>query len=187
MFNALDVLLLVGLMAILGAAFFSGISRTFSSILAVYVAAIAAGTFYDDLTDAAQHYVNMGQTTGELMFFVVIFLCFSLVFTWVISRWLEGIRLPRWFSVLDSIGGAVIGLLVAGAAVTVAAMLLSILVQVLQQASYGTGPLVDMVGGQIEESALVPFFLRLSPHFIRLIEPWFPGGLPQLLSLSSVT
>ena len=63
MFNALDVLLLVGLMAILGAAFFSGISRTFSSILAVYLAAIAAGAFYDDLTDIGQHYVGMGQTT----------------------------------------------------------------------------------------------------------------------------
>jgi hypothetical protein len=76
----------------------------------------------------------------------------------------------------------VIGLLVAGAAVTVAAMLLSITVQALNQASYGQGPLVNIVGNQIEESALVPFFLRLSPHFIRLIEPWFPGGLPQLLS-----
>lgn len=181
MFNALDVLLLIGLMAILGAAFFSGISRTFSSILAVYLAAITAGAFYDDLTDAAQHYVNMSETTGQLGFFVLVFLIFSLAFTWVISRWIEGIRLPRWLSVFDSIGGAAIGLLVASAAVTVAAMLLSILVQVLQQASYQEGPLVEIVDDQIKDSALVPFFLRLSPYFLRLIEPWFPGGLPTLL------
>ena len=183
MFNALDVLLLVGLMAILGAAFFSGISRTVSSILAVYLAAISAGAFYDELTDVARNYVSMGETTGQLSFFVLIFLVFSLAFTWVISRWIAGIRLPRSLSVLENIGGAAIGLLVAGAAVTVAAMLLSILVQALQQvATYGQGPLVGIVDDQIQESALVPFFLRLSPHFIRLIEPWFPGGLPQLLS-----
>jgi uncharacterized membrane protein required for colicin V production len=186
MFNALDVLLLVGLMAILGAAFFGGISHTFSSILAVYLAAIVAGSFYDDLTNLARHYLTLGKTTGELSFFVVLFLVFSALFTFVISRWLEGMRMPRWFTVVDSIGGAVLGLLVAGAAVTVAAMLLSILVQALNQvALQGQGPLVDLVDGQVQDSALVPFFLRLSPFFLNLVEPWFPGGLPRLLTAVS--
>ena len=60
-------------------------------------------------------------------------LLFSLVFTFVISRSREGIRAPRWLAVLDRMRGTALGLLDAGAAVTVAAMLLSIVVQVLQQ------------------------------------------------------
>jgi hypothetical protein len=182
MFNALDMILLVSLMAILGAAFFSGISRTVSSIFAVYLAAICAAAFYQDLTDSAQKIVGIGQSTGELAFFVLTFLTFSLVFTFIISRWIEGLRMPRWFGVVDSIGGAALGLLVAGAAVTVAAMLLSIVVQALQQVALsGDGSLVAIIDEQIRDSMLVPFFLRLSPYFTRLFEPWFQGGLPQLL------
>ena len=183
MFNALDIILLVSLMAILGAAFFSGISRTVAAILAVYLAAICAAAFYEDLTDTAQHYVAMGQSTGELTFFVIVFLCFSLAFTFVISRWLEGVRLPRWLGVADSIGGAALGLLVASAAVTVAAMLLSIMVQALHQVAIGgNGSLVALIDAQINDSALVPFFLRLSPYFTSLVAPWFRDGLPQLLA-----
>lgn len=182
MFNALDLLLLIGLMVIIGAAFFGGISKTISSILAVYLAAVCAAAFYDELTDVARRQMDIGKTTGQLSFFVLIFLTFSLVFTFVISRWLHGLTMPRWFGVLDNIGGAVLGLLVAGTAVTVAALLLSVLVQALQVATHGQGPLVGIVGDQVRGSTLVPLFLRLSPYFVRLIEPWFPGGLPQLLA-----
>lgn len=183
MFNALDVVLLVGLMVILGAAFFGGVSRTVSAIFAVYLAAVCAGNFYDGLTEVARRKLDIGKTTGELGFFLLIFLAFSLLFTFVISHWLEGLRMPRWFGVLDSIGGAVLGLLVAGAAVTVAALLLSITVQAMQQvAVHGQGPLVGLVGEQVRGSVLVPLFLHVSPYIRSLIEPWFPGGLPQLLT-----
>lgn len=183
MFNALDIALLVGLMVILGAAFFGGISKTVSSILAVYLAAVCAGMFYDEITEVARRNIAIGKTTGELGFFLLMFLACSMLFTFVIAHWLEGLRMPRWFGVLDSIGGAAVGLLVAGAAVTVAALLLSITVQALQQVAVsGQGPLVGLVGEQIRGSVLVPLFLRLSPLVGSLIEPWFPGGLPKLLT-----
>ena len=141
MLNALDLLLLVGLMGILGAAFFGGISKTISSILAVYLAAVCAGAFYDELTDVVRKKIDIGKTAGQLSFFVLIFLAFSLVFTFIIAHWLSGLTMPRWFGILDNIGGAVLGLLVAGTAVTVAALLLSVLVQALQQvATHGQGP-----------------------------------------------
>jgi uncharacterized membrane protein required for colicin V production len=169
-------------LAILGGAFFSGMSRTIASIVAVYLAAIVAGSFYDDLTDLVRRWTDMGETTGQLCFFVLLFLLFTLAFTFVISRWLEGVRVPRWLGVLDRLRGTALGLLVAGAAVTVAAMLLSILVQALQQVALtGQAPLGDIVEDQVEGSALVPLFLRLSPYFLRLVEPWFPGGLPRLM------
>ena len=186
MLNVLDILLLIGLLAILGAAFFSGMSRTFSAIIAVYLAAVLAGSFHDDLTTEARRWTSMGETTGQLTFFLLLFLVFSLVFTFVISRWLEGIRVPRWLVVLDRIRGTALGLLVAGAAVTAAGMLLSIIVQALERvAATRQGPLVDIVGDQIDGSALAPLFLQLSPYFLRLVEPWFPGGLPQLMAYVS--
>ena len=56
-------------------------------------------------------------------------------------------------------------------------------VQALQLvAVHGHGSLVGIVGRQVEGSVLVPFFLGLSPYFVRTFEPWFPGGLPQLLA-----
>ncbi len=171
------------MLAVITAGFFGGVSRAVSAIIAVYLAAISAGAFYEELTDATRRLVNMGKSTGELAYFVLTFLTFSLVLTFVISRLLDGLALPRRLGVLDRIRGTAIGVLGAGAAVTVAALLLSVLVQALQQISmHGHGPLVNLVHDQVRNSALVPIFLHLSPYFIHLFEPWFPGGLPQLLA-----
>ena len=51
MFTALNLLLLIGFLFIIGAAFFGRISKTISSILAVYLAAVCAWAFHHELTE----------------------------------------------------------------------------------------------------------------------------------------
>ena len=68
-------------------------------------------------------------------------------------------------------------------AVTLSAMLLSILLQVLNR-TVGAGEASSLVGtvqGQIRNSRLVPVFLDLTPLFTKIIEPWFPNGMPAIL------
>ena len=180
--NALDLLILVVFMAIVGYGFFSGITRVVSSIFAIYFAAVCAAAFYRPAADLVRRYVNMGQLTGQLVFFVLIFLVLSLAFTVLIDRWIGIVRLPRRLLLFDTIGGAALGVVVSALALTLAAMLLTVLLQAINQvAQAGTGPLLDAARGQIKGSALVPIFLRLAPYVSRALAPWFPGGLPPIL------
>ena len=183
MFNLFDMLILVCLMAITGVGFFHGVTRVTSALLAFYFGAVFAAAFYEDLADFVRVYIDsMNDSTGDLVFFMLLFLVFSATFTVIVSRWLGDLRLPRRIAVMDNIGGAALGIVVSGLTLTLAAMLLSIMVQALNQVAFaGQGPLVQAMQGSIHRSTLVPIFLNMAPFFTRLLEPWFPGGLPPIL------
>ncbi|HKG24657.1 MAG TPA: CvpA family protein [Thermomicrobiales bacterium] len=185
MFNAMDFLILATLLAIIGAGFFGGVTRVTSAILALYFGAVFAAAFYRPLSDVARkHIATMAEQTGDLVFFLLLFFMFSIVFTIIVSRWIGEIRLPRGIQVFDNIGGAALGVIVSGLAMTLAAMLLAITLQALNQTIdiSGRDAMLTSVREQINESTLVPIFLRMAPFFGSLISPWFPGDLPPILS-----
>ena len=185
MFNGMDFLIIVTFLAIIGFGFFNGITRVTSAILSLYFGAIFAAAFYRPLTTVARkHLVTMGLQTGQLVFFLLLFFVFSAIFTIIVSRWLGEVRLPRRVQIFDNIGGAALGIIVSGLAMTLAAMLLAITLQALNQTLVFSGrdAVLNTVRNQIDGSTLVPFFLRMAPFFVRLLAPWFPGGLPPILS-----
>jgi uncharacterized membrane protein required for colicin V production len=184
MLNGLDFLIIVTFLGIIGAGFFSGVTRVTAAIIALYFGAIFAAAFYDPVSDQSRELLTtMDDKTGQLVFFLLLFFAFSTMMTMVVSRWLGEIRLPRRLQVFDNIGGAALGVVVSGLAMTLAAMLLTITLQALNQTLdvSGKDAILNRVRGQIDGSTLVPIFLRMSPFFVRLISPWFPGGLPQIL------
>jgi uncharacterized membrane protein required for colicin V production len=185
MFNGLDILIIVTFLAIIGFGFFSGITRVTSALLSLYFGAVFAAAFYRPLTDVSRdHLTTMGEQTGNLVFFLMLFLAFSVILTMVVSRWMGEVRLPRRIQVLDNVGGAALGIIVSGLAMTMAAMLLAITLQALNQTLViaDRDAVLSSVRGQLHDSTLMPIFLRMTPFFSRMISPWFPGGLPPILS-----
>lgn len=184
MFNGLDYFIIVTFMAIIGLGFFNGVTRVSAAILAIYFSSIFAAAFYRPLTAVAREYlVSMSLQTGRLAFFVLLFFFFAVAFTVIISRWLGDLRLPRRVAVIDNIGGAALGVVVSGLAMTLAAMVLSIMLQALNQTiGYsGNDRVLGWMRDEIDDSRLVPLFLRMAPFFLNMISPWFPGGLPPIL------
>lgn len=184
MLNALDIVIISTFLAVIAIGFFNGVTKVTAAILAIYFGSIVSAAFYEPVTDGALDYVvAMSERTGQLFFFVILFFVFSSAFTFLISNWLGGLTLPRRIEIVDNVGGAALGVIVSGLAVTLAAMLLTILVQALNQ-TFGAGDsaMVGFFHSQINGSTLVPVFLKMSPHFVRLISPWFPSGLPPILS-----
>lgn len=184
MFNGMDFIIIATFLAIIGFGFFSGVTRVTSAIISLYFGAIFAAAFYRPLSSAARDYLTtMEKQTGDLVFFLVLFFAFSIIFTLIISRWLGEIKLPRRIQVFDNIGGAALGIIVSGLALTLAAMLLSITLQALNQTFVVSdrNAMVTSLRDQINDSTLVPIFLRMAPFFGSLISPWFPGGLPEIL------
>jgi uncharacterized membrane protein YbhN (UPF0104 family) len=126
----------------------------------------------------------MPRATGFLFIFVVLFLIFTAATTYLFTKWLGELRLPRRLEILDNVGGAALGVAVSALAVTLAAMVMIVLLQALNQ-TFGDSVHDSMVGtvqGQVAGSELVPVFLKAAPYLERTIAPWFPGGLPPILS-----
>ncbi|MER3438979.1 MAG: hypothetical protein C4346_16075 [Chloroflexota bacterium] len=185
MFNAMDMFIIIAFLAIIGLGFFNGVTRVTAALIAIYFGAVFAAAFYRPLTNVVRsHVVTMGRETGYLVFFLLLLFLFSSAFTVIISRWLSDFRLPRRVEILDNIGGAALGVVVSGLATTLAAMLLAITLQALNQTFdvAGRDAVVGFVRNQIDGSTLVPIFLDLAPFFTKLLAPWFPGGLPPILS-----
>lgn len=183
--NGLDFAIIFAFLAIIGLGFFGGVTRVVAAIIAIYLGTIVAAAFYSALTDAVMEYVSsMSLATGQLVIFCVLFILSSTALWFALARGLRSAKFPRRIAIADNLGGAALGLIVSGLAVTLAAMLLSILLQVLNQ-SVGAGnsdSLVGSIQAQITSSQLVPVFLDLTPYLNRLIDPWFPNGVPSILS-----
>jgi uncharacterized membrane protein required for colicin V production len=185
MLNGLDFFIVVAFMAIIGFGFFNGITKVTAAIFAIYFGTICSAAFYRPLTDLARSlFPSMSRITGELTAFFLLFLALSILFTVLLSRWLGDVRLPRRVAIVDNIGGAALGVVVSGLALTLAALALAVILQALNQTVVVAGhdPILNTLRSQIQDSTLVPIFLRMAPFFLRGLDPWFPCGLPPILN-----
>jgi uncharacterized membrane protein required for colicin V production len=184
MFNYVDYIILFVFMAIVGFGFFSGIAKVLAAIVAIYFSAVLAATFYRPTTDALQQiFSSMSQRMGELVVFVVLFLVFSAVFTWMAAKWTIRIKMPRRAVLVDNLGGVALGLVLSAMTLTFAAMFLTIVLQALNHTVVltGSGSVLGFARGQIRDSTLLPQFLRMVPVVTGAISPWFPSGIPPIL------
>ena len=183
-FNGLDFAIIFAFLAIIGIGFLSGIARVVAAIVAIYLASAVAAAFYRVLADEAREHVGaMSLRTGQLAIFIVLFVATSAVLTVLLSRGLQGWKLPRRIEIVDNLGGGALGVVVSALAVTLAAMLLSIVLSALHDSvgQPSSGTLSGAVTTQVSESQLIPVFLDMSPFFTAMLEPLFPGGLPPIL------
>jgi uncharacterized membrane protein required for colicin V production len=182
--NGLDFAILFAFMAIIGLGFFGGIARVVAAIIAIYIASIVAAMFYRQVAQVFREQVSsISEPTSELFIFMLLFLAIGAVTWFLVASALRGLKLPRKIEIADNLGGATLGVVVSAMAVTLAVMLISILLQVLNQTvgTGSTGALGNSLSSALDNSALVPIFLNVAPYFTMAIEPWFPGGTPSIL------
>jgi uncharacterized membrane protein required for colicin V production len=186
--NLLDygIIAMIGVM--IGGGFFMGISRVTSVIVAIYFAAIVAATFYQSIAGSIEGVVSqMNPSTAELLSFVFLFLLMASLFSFMITHSLKTSNMAGRFSILDNIGGATLGIVIAAVTVALAVTVTTLLLQVLASTTSGSQDgMLGAVQSQVSGSALVPVFQKLLPILTSSIRPWFPGGLPQILTSTHV-
>lgn len=183
--NVLDVVIVAVFAGVIAAGFFVGIGRALAAIVATYFATVMAATFYEPLGDLFKRAVDdINPSTASLIAFLLLFAFASIGIGYVIIRTLESMSTSNRFVILNNIGGAALGVIVAAVTITLSVTVTVILVQALAQttadAADGTG--LATIGSLIKGSALAPVFLDMLPYVTRIVEPWFPGGLPPILT-----
>ncbi|MEZ4522272.1 MAG: CvpA family protein [Thermomicrobiales bacterium] len=182
--NAMDILIVLLFVVIAGIGFFVGVVRTMSSMVAIYLATVISATFYQRLGDFFRNsMVSMSQGAAYFVAFVILFIGVTALFTIIIISTLHPTSTKRRFAILDNLGGASLSVIVAFVAITMSLAITVIMIQAAVAASgdASNGPM-SMVREQMDASALAPLFLRLLPFLTAAVQPWFPGGLPPILT-----
>jgi uncharacterized membrane protein required for colicin V production len=181
MTNVLDIIIIFTLAIMIVAGFFGGFTRLVAMAISVYLGSVAATRWYVDLAKLAhRHISHFSVATGQFLMFAGMIVVSTMILTPIIARSFVVIRFPRRWEIADNVAGAGVGLV----AMALSAVPMSLVLQALNQSvlNAGDGTSLGRVHNQIEQSALMPVFLRMAPVFVHLISPWFPGGLPPILS-----
>jgi uncharacterized membrane protein required for colicin V production len=182
MTNGLDILIIIALAIMIVAGFFGGFTRLAAMAISIYLGSVAAARWYVDLAMIAHRHINhFSVATGQFFIFAGMIVAATLALTPIIARTFTVIRFPKRLEIADNIVGAGLGVV----ATALSAVPMSLVLQALNQTvlNAGDGSSMGRVHNQIEQSALMPLFLRMAPVFVHLISPWFPGGLPPILSV----
>jgi hypothetical protein len=185
--NVMDAFIITMFVLVAGGGFFFGVVRTTSSMVAIYLATVISATFYERFGDLLIAAIgSISEAAAYFAAFVFLFVGIATLFTIVIVSTIQPASMKRRFAILDNLGGATISVVIAFVAI---AMSLAILVVIIQAAAAASGDasggLMGFVRRQMEASALAPLFLRLLPILTATIQPWFPGGLPPILTDAS--
>lgn len=181
MTNGLDIIIIIALAIMIVAGFFGGFTRLAAMAISIYLGSVAATRWCVDLATLAHRHINhFSVATGQFLMFAGMIVATTLVLTPILARSFAAISFPRRWEIADNLAGAGVGVV----ATALSAIPMSLVLQALNQSvlNAGNGSSMGRVHNQIEQSALMPVFLRMAPVFVHLISPWFPGGLPPILS-----
>jgi uncharacterized membrane protein required for colicin V production len=182
MINWLDIAILAALLVVIAIGFIGGFVRLVSMSIAIYLGAVIAGRWYMDLTEEAHRHISgFDIHSGQFFVFGAVMVIASTALTSLISRGIGRIRFPRRIEIADNVLGAC----VAVVATALSLVPMSLVLQALNQSvlSSSGGSLIGGAKDQIEGSAFIPFFLKLAPVFVHMMSPWFPSGMPPILSV----
>lgn len=182
--NFMDIFIVAMFIVIAGTGFFFGVVRTSSSMVAVYLATVISATFYQRFGDFIQGVLGaISNGAANFTAFVVLFIGITVLFTYLIVSTLQPTSPKRRFAILDNLGGASLSVVIAFVAITMSLAITVVMIQaaVVASGDASSGPM-SLVRTQLEASSLAPLFLRLLPVLTVAVRPWFPGGLPPILT-----
>ena len=183
--NILDILILAIFAGVIATGFFVGIGKALSAIVAIYFATVTAATFYEPLGGVFERAVGgINPHTATLIAFLLLFTLAAVGIGYVIIRTVDSMSASNRFVILNNIGGAALGIVVAVVTVTLSITVTVVLIQALAQTTIDAadGTVLASVRTQIRGSELAPIFLDLLPYVTTIVAPWFPGGLPPILT-----
>lgn len=186
--NLVDLLIAMLFIGVAAAGFFAGIARMLSVMVGMYFATVLAATFYERAGDIIQDALNQISTgAAEFTAFILLFLVLTVGFAYIIFRTTHPVSPRRRFAIFDSIGGATLSVVVAFVSITMALAITVVMIQAARSTAVGSDVgLMENVDNQIEASSLAPIFMELLPFITLAVRPWFPGGLPPILTEVSV-
>lgn len=184
--NVIDIVLTLCFLVIIGFGFFGGVIRLAFVLLSLYLALVVGGLFYVPLgVVLAQRVVALTSLTAQLVAFMLLVAGGGTALAISFFKTFPTARLPRALAGLDQMGGAAVGVLAATLACVVLTVVMNFFFGMVVSTKEGgieVTPLLLSLAEQLRVSFLVRFLVDLSAPIFVFILPFFPNGLPAILT-----
>ena len=172
--NPYDILIVFILLVGAAWGFARGLVRMALSLVVLYVAAVLAMTFYDNLGRLVSYMSGFPIYISEAIAFLFILAVIVIAFNAILRRTYRDTELPG-IRQIDQLGGMIIGFIIAclwiGFGILVLAFVLGTPV------TEENGLRLNLIS-YFQNSSLIPIFYKLLPIAIATLRPWMPKGLP---------
>jgi uncharacterized membrane protein required for colicin V production len=178
--NPFDVMIVFALVGGAALGFVRGLMRMALSLLVLYIAAVLAMTFYDEVGRYLTYVFGLPQAMAQSLAFLLILILTTTLVTFILRRTYRDTALPGLRQV-DQLGGMVVGFFVSVIWIGFAILALAF---VLATPVSEEGGLHLSLLGYFNHSNLIPIFYAVLPVILATLKPWMPKGLsPEIFSL----
>ncbi len=186
MINFIDILLMLIFIAIAAAGYLGGTLRLLLVLISLYLSVVVAGFFYIPFAGwLYRTFETMDAFGAQMVAFLLLIIVTTAAVALSLIKTFGQARLPRFLAGLDQVGGGMLGVVTA----CFAAILISIVLRAFfgfigQTAAAGAPvwPGFLALAQQTQASGVARLFLQLSTPLFILVQPWFPDGLPAILT-----
>lgn len=184
--NVFDIVLVLAFVGIVALGFLGGVVRLIFVLIALYLSVIVATFFYVPIGIALSSNVQaLSPFTAAMVGFFLLLVASTATLTASLLKTFSTLRLPNRLASVDQVGGSMLGMVAATFASVVTIVVLNFFFGLVLRTAAGgvaVSPLLLTLAGQMRASFLARYFIDLSQPLFVLMLPWFPGGLPAILS-----
>ncbi len=179
--NWLDLALVIALLAGIGVGYAQGLLRQVISLASLYLGAILAAQYSYLLTGVLDDwFLTTPRALLNLVSFFILLFAVMILLNFLAFDASRSVRL-RLFSVVDHLGGMIVGLVSAWILVTIAVNMLSFAIAVPNWAA--AEDLRQTLAQLLSDSRLAEATAATLPGIVAAITPWLPVGLPSIFKL----
>jgi uncharacterized membrane protein required for colicin V production len=179
--NPLDIIIVFALLGGTAWGFVRGLVRMALNLAVLYIAAILAMTFYDELGAWLKKVSNaaLSDSVNEAIAFIFILIVTSAILIFVLRRTYKDTELPG-IRQIDQLGGLVIGFFLTAIWIGLAIIAFAFTLRVPVT---GGEAIMGNVAKYFRDSNLIPIFYQFLPVAFATLKPWMPRGqLPEILT-----
>lgn len=172
----IDVLLLIGMMALMYVCFVKGILKVITVLIGMYGGLQVAAVFYKIFGDLTADKTNPNSiTTNQVVWFFGLFVAWSIIFSLVAWSFIRHISLPKWAISLDQIGGIVIGAFAVIFAFMIFGYVFKNIATLLWYGSGRPSNWLLTVVQAFDDSLLMKLFGAFRGLYVNILSPWLPA------------
>jgi uncharacterized membrane protein required for colicin V production len=172
-----DGILFFFLLFLLYLSFSQGFLKVLTVVIGMYlgmqVAALAYKLFANLTTDQAK---PGSATTNQIIWFFILWVVWSIIFSLVAWSFLGTIQLPKWARNFDQLLGLALGVFAAVFAILIISFVFKNTIIMMWYGSGAPDNWLKALKDGFEQSALIKLFNILKVVYLNILSPWLPSG-----------
>ncbi len=174
---AVDFVLFLFLLFLLYLSFASGVLKVLTVLIGMYLGLQIAALSYKIFAELTADKSKVGSgTTSQIIWFFILWVVFSIIFSLVVWSFLGTVRLPKWATNLDQLLGLGLGVLASVFAILVLGFVMKNTITMLWYGSGTPDNWLKAIKDGFEGSILIKIFNSIKVVYLNVLSPWLPSN-----------